>query len=123
MPNVLVVDDNRDSCMMLVKLIGRYGGPADCVESGVDALRYVEEKRPKLVFLDWMMPEMSGLEVLRVLRADPKFDGLPVVMFSAMSEAAFRQAAIEAGAQDFIVKGRFDEVEAAVKKYVKYAPA
>jgi CheY-like chemotaxis protein len=70
------------------------------------------------VFLDYMMPGMSGLDVLRVVRADPKFDGLPVVMYSAMSDPAVRETAIRAGAQDFVVKGRFDDLRAAVEKYV-----
>jgi CheY-like chemotaxis protein len=124
MANVLIVDDNLDSCRVLVRLIGRYNGPADCVDNGADALRYVADHPPKLVFLDWMMPEMSGLEVLRALRGEPmRFPALPVVMFWALSEPAVREAALAAGADDFIVKGRFDEVEAAVKKYVKYASA
>jgi CheY-like chemotaxis protein len=118
MAKVLIVDDNLDSCEILVRMIRRYNGPADCVDSGAAALRYLEENPPKLVFLDCMMPDMNGLEVLHALRANPRFDALPVVMFSAMSDPWVKSTAMMAGAQDFVLKGRFDEVEAAVKKYV-----
>jgi CheY-like chemotaxis protein len=65
-----------------------------------------------------MMPEMNGLDVLRALRANPRFKDLPVVMFSALSDPAIQREALRAGAQAFIVKGHFDDALAAVQKYV-----
>jgi CheY-like chemotaxis protein len=67
-----------------------------------------------------MMPEMNGLDVLRTLRADPRFADLPVVMFSALSDPAIANEALRAGAQAFVVKGQFDQVMEAVKRFVKY---
>ena len=102
-----------------MRFISSFHGPADCVQSGEEALRYVEAHPIKLVFLDWMMPEMSGLDVLKALRAQPQFKDLPVVMFSALSDPAIHAEAVKAGAQGFIIKGCFDAALAAVKKYVE----
>lgn len=118
MASVLVVDDNPDSCRVLMRFISRFNGPADCVESGAEALKYIETHTTKLIFLDWMMPEMTGLDVLRALRANSRFKDLPVVMFSALSDPSVQQEALRAGAQAFIVKGQFDEALATIKKYI-----
>jgi CheY-like chemotaxis protein len=118
MAAILVVDDYPDSCDVLTRMIRQFKGPADCVESGADALRYCESHEVKLVFLDWMMPEMTGLEVLQRLRANPRYTKLSIVMFSAFSDPDRRHEALEAGAQGFIAKGHFDEVRAAITKYV-----
>jgi CheY-like chemotaxis protein len=121
--NALVVDDHPDSCDVLVRLLRKLHGPADCVENGADALRYVAERAPAIVFLDWLMPRMSGLEVLRALRADPRNDDVTVVVYSVLTDPAVRAAALAAGAQAFVVKGRFDEIEAAVGVYLNPGPS
>ena len=122
MASILVVDDYLDGCEMLVRLISRYSGPAECAESGEEALQILRSQDPpKLVFLDWMMPGMSGLEVLRAMRSDPALSTVPVVVFSALADLHVKRLAVDAGAQDFIAKGDFEKVEEAVKKYVKYA--
>jgi CheY-like chemotaxis protein len=121
--NALIVDDHPDSCDVLVRLLGKLHGRADCVHNGADALRYVANNPTAIVFLDWMMPEMSGLEVLRALRADARNDDLTVVIYSAMTDPTARAAALAAGAQAFVAKGRFDELEAAVRTYLDTGPS
>jgi CheY-like chemotaxis protein len=115
---VLVVDDNLDTCRVLVRLVETFNGPASCVESGPAALKFLEGERPNLVFLDYMMPGMSGLEVLRAMRGDPKFSSIPVVMFSAASDPDLIREALAAGAQDFLVKGDIAGLLTTVKRYV-----
>jgi DNA-binding response OmpR family regulator len=120
--NALIVDDHPDSCEILVRLLRKLHGPADCVDNGADAIRYVADRAPTIVFLDWMMPNMSGLEVLRALRADPRNDDVTVVMYSALTDPSVRAAALAAGAQAFVVKGHFDEIEAAVRTFRNPGP-
>jgi DNA-binding response OmpR family regulator len=55
-----------------------------------------------------MMPDMDGLEVLRQVRRDPRLSALPVVMFTAVSDPVLERHALEKGADDYVVKGRFD---------------
>ena len=117
MAAILVVDDYPDTCRMLTKMIEKFNYSVDHVQNGEAAMRYCEEHDVKLIFLDWMMPGMTGLEFLYALRANPKFATVSVVMFSALSDPIRKQRALQAGAQEFVVKGKFDEVLAAVTKY------
>ena len=119
MAEILIVDDYPDTCRMLTRLIQKVNPSVDCVENGELALHYCQEHDVKLIFLDWMMPGLTGLEFLYVLRANENFATVSVVMFSALSDEVRKERAIQAGAQDFIVKGKIDEVLTAVNKYTK----
>ena len=105
MPQFLVVDDNIPTGRALVRLLQSAGHEAEFVSSGREALDQLENLRPEVVVLDWMMPEMDGVEVLRTVRSDPRFDQVRVVMFSAISEPSRVGDTLRMGAQDFIVKG------------------
>ncbi len=119
--SVLVVDDHPETCLVMVKLLRLYGVSAESVSSGEAALTTIDAHPPALVFLDWMMPGMTGLEVLRALRANHRFDQTSVVMYSAISDAERQHEARLAGAQDYIVKGSsaLGAIEQLVAKYVK----
>jgi DNA-binding response OmpR family regulator len=117
---VLVVDDHLDTCRLLVKLLQMIGRAAVCVESGDEALGYVRRVVPSLVILDVMMPEMSGFDVLKSMRADARLRDVPVVMHSARDDEMTRAIALRDGAQGYFVKSRlgFSELRAVVDQYV-----
>lgn len=71
---------------------------------GVEALRLARETKPDLVFLDWAMPGLSGLEVCRQLRADPATRGLTIVMLTARAQEFDRAAAMDVGVDAYITK-------------------
>jgi len=71
---------------------------------GVSALALVEEEVPDLVVLDWMLPEMSGIEVCRRIRGRPESRSLPVIMLTARGEENDRVRGLETGADDYLVK-------------------
>lgn len=103
---VLVVDDYADACEAVRRVIARLGYAAACVGSGGEALATLRAGAPPcgLVLLDLMMPEMSGFDVLRAVRADPALRGVPVVVCSAAERATHWDEARELGALDFLVK-------------------
>ena len=68
-------------------------------------LTYLEQTLPDVVLLDVMMPGMDGMEVLRQIRSDPRTARLAVIMYSAVSDPAYREAALSKGADDYLVKG------------------
>ena len=107
-PTVLVVDDSEDTCRMLAKLIQKLGAPADCITSGEAALKWMADHTPRLVILDMMMPGMDGMAVLHAMRVDGRLKDVAVVMFSAVSDPAFRDYAIGEGANDYWVKSSID---------------
>jgi two-component system phosphate regulon response regulator PhoB len=104
MPFVLVVDDDEPTGDALRRLLGRMGYTAKWASSGDEALSALQSSLPDLIVLDWMMPGMNGLEVLRRLRADPSTQAVPVIVYTAASSPAVAQLASAQGAQDCVLK-------------------
>jgi CheY-like chemotaxis protein len=106
--DVLVVDDYADFCQVIGRLLGRIGLSTDCAFGGRDALEYLRGKKPKLVLLDYMMPDLDGIEVLRRIRSHPDTADLPVVIFTALDDPQFTEYAISMGANACWVKTCID---------------
>src|SRR5689334_13327234 len=83
--NVLVIDDDLPTGEALVELLGIQGYSSTHVESGAAALELARKKRFDLLVLDVVMPVMNGYELLSALDRDVLFDGIPVVMLTAMA--------------------------------------
>src|SRR5574337_627150 len=101
-PVILVVDDERDICEMLIKTFYEEGYLTDMANSGIEAIKKVLDGGVDFVLLDIMMPEMSGIETLRrikVIRPE-----LPVVMITAYATLKTAQEAMRLGAYDYITK-------------------
>lgn len=104
---ILIVDDHQDSCDALKRLLNLSGhADVDCVYSGEDALAYLRTAgKPDVMVLDYMMPGMTGLDVLRELRAEPELRDVPVVFYSADATGRASQAARMLGAKAWMTKG------------------
>ncbi len=100
---VLVADDNADMRNYLASLIG-HEHEVQVVGDGWQALQAIAVRQPDLVLTDVMMPGLDGFGLLQRLRADPATAALPVVMLSAHAGHAARLQALDAGADDFLVK-------------------
>lgn len=105
MRHTILVGDDEAVLRALVRATLSSAG-YDVLEAadGDEALELARSARPDLIVLDLMMPRRSGLEVLRELRADPELAATPVVMLTARTRAADREAAAEAGADRFLAK-------------------
>ena len=101
---ILVVDDSREIAMALVALARSLDYDATAVHGGNEAINSVQRDRPALLLLDLQMPEVSGFDVLRALRADVNYDRMPIVACSATDSSIYRQQAIDAGGQDYLHK-------------------
>jgi CheY-like chemotaxis protein len=108
MANLLLVDDNVDATRPLAMLFRFFSHKVDYVSSGDQALRYLEQQLPDLMVLDVMMPGMDGMEVLRRIRSDSRMRHIPIIMFSAVSDPAYREEALSKGANDYLVKGSIE---------------
>ncbi|MDB5296638.1 MAG: hypothetical protein JWO31_2621 [Phycisphaerales bacterium] len=104
---ILIVDDHPDSCDVLRRLLVLSGHrDVACVYSGEDALDYVRSShKPTVMVLDYMMPGMTGLDVLRELRAHPEFGDVAVVFYSADVTGRAASAARMLGAKAWMTKG------------------
>jgi CheY-like chemotaxis protein len=105
MAKVAVVDNNRESCEVLGRLLQHAGHDVDCIVGSRRALELLRELRPDLLVLDVNMPELNGLELLEILRRDPLFTSLPVVMLSAIPDPQAQACAYALGAREYIIKG------------------
>jgi class 3 adenylate cyclase len=102
-PKVLVVDDLPENVRLLTAVLTANGYEVSTASSGPEALERVRNELPDIVLLDILMPGMNGYEVCRRIREDPATRFLPVVMVTA-SDSEVRFNAIEAEADDFVVK-------------------
>jgi len=104
MVTVVLVEDDPDLRYLTTLMLELEGLHVRAFESGDEALDSCLDDRPDLVLLDWMVPGLSGLEILRSLKARPAFANVPVVMLSALGEPHNLAAARTAGAADYLVK-------------------
>ena len=104
---ILIVDDNPDVCRVLRRLFERAGEPAAWTTEPREAALTVEALRPDAVVMDLTMPDVDGIDVTAEIRRrpDPAVAGVPVVMFSAVTDPGLRRAAAAAGVSDYVVKG------------------
>jgi DNA-binding response OmpR family regulator len=101
MKKLLLVEDAQDLAQLIIRELKADGYEILYASDGVEALRLHEEQRPALVILDWMLPRMDGLEVLRRLRQQAP---TPVLMLTARSEETDRVVGLELGADDYLTK-------------------
>ena len=101
-PKLVICDDEDDIRRLIVFLLRSY----DLYEApnGRRALELIREVRPDLVLLDIMMPEMTGLEVLDAMRANPLTASIPVVLLSAKGSTAEIERGLSSGATRYLVK-------------------
>ncbi|UCD69749.1 MAG: response regulator [Betaproteobacteria bacterium] len=104
MPRILVVDDTPKNVKLLADVLSVKGYQVDTASSGQEALDKIEQVTPDLVLLDVVMPQMTGYEVCRRIRANPETEMLPVVMVTALDPGDERVKGIEAGCDDFLSK-------------------
>lgn len=107
---ILVVDDDRELLEMLAEYLATLGYRVVTASSGEEALQIVEAATPDLVLTDVYMGAMSGIELCARLKCDPRFELLPVVIITGLSDLTSRIAGLAAGADDFFPKP-FDFVE------------
>ena len=101
---VLVVDDQPANVKLLEQLLTMSGYRVATASSGPEALAKLPAENPDIVLLDVVMPQMSGYEVCRAIRANPGTELLPIVMVTALDPAEERLKGIESGADDFLSK-------------------
>ncbi|MCU4654028.1 diguanylate cyclase [Roseibacterium sp. SDUM158016] len=101
---ILVVDDVATNRIVMKVKLAAACYAVDQADSGAEALRLAATCRPDLILLDVLMPDMSGLEVCRRLKADPETADIPVILVTALSDRASKMAGLEAGADDFLTK-------------------
>ncbi|HEX3358395.1 MAG TPA: response regulator [Tepidisphaeraceae bacterium] len=101
---ILIVDDNPQNVELLQAFLEALPVKIVTATDGVEALEKVAEHQPDLILLDIMMPRMSGFQVCRKLKGDPKTRDIQVLMVTALNELGDIEQASECGTDDFVSK-------------------
>jgi len=101
---VLVVEDERAIREMLAFNLGRAGYDVRGASDGREARAAIVDGQPDLIVMDWMLPDVSGLELTRQLKRDAETREIPIIMLTARAEEDDRVAGLDGGADDYIVK-------------------
>src|SRR5947208_2540941 len=101
---VLIVDDNPQNVELLQAFLESLPVKILTASDGVEALEKVAQSQPDLILLDIMMPRMSGFQVCRTLKSDPKTRDIQVLMVTALNELGDIEQASDCGTDDFVSK-------------------
>lgn len=101
---VLIVDDVPTNIMLVQAILKKEGYTLLTCDSGAKALRMAQEKRPNIILLDIMMPEMDGYEVLQHLKSNPDTNDIPVIIMSALSDMQSIVKGYQLGAVEYVTK-------------------
>jgi two-component system phosphate regulon response regulator PhoB len=101
---ILIVEDEESLVTLLTYNLQAEGYSVVHTASGTDALMVLQEERPDLIILDWMLPGLAGIEICRQIRARPETRALPIIMLTARGEEGDRIRGLQTGADDYVVK-------------------
>lgn len=101
---VLIVEDEAPIREMIAFHLGRAGYQTFEAENCREARALLADERPHLALVDWMLPDMSGLELTRMLKRDPENDDLAIIMLTARTDEFDKIAGLEGGADDYVTK-------------------
>jgi len=102
--NVLLVEDEKSIITLIKYNLEKEGFKVFCAETGEDALKIIKEKTLDVVILDWMLPDVSGIEVCRQIKKDKKLKNVPVLILTAKGEPDDKIKGLEVGADDYVTK-------------------
>ena len=103
-PSVLVVEDDEAIITLLTYTLEKADYHVRVTKDGDEALVMVEEHKPDLVLLDWMLPGKTGIQICNQLRSNPNTKKIPIIMISARGEEGDRVEGLDRGADDYLVK-------------------
>lgn len=102
--NILIVDDEPVNIILLEKILEVLGYLVVAAKTGVESLQVIQQNQPDLVFLDIMMPGMSGIEVLDKIKGNPFTKTIPVIMLTASDNCELRDESMRKGASAYLFK-------------------
>jgi two-component system chemotaxis response regulator CheY len=106
MSKALVVDDSKTIRMIIRRVLIELGFEVCEAGNGIEAMKVLEKEKTavSLVLADWNMPEMNGLELVKSLRQNPEYASIKVIMVTTETEIGQMTSALEAGANEYVMK-------------------
>ena len=123
---ILFADDDADTREMMKALLGFEGYDVILASDGREAIESARQTFPSLILLDLELPKLNGISVARNLKSDPRFKGTPIIMLSGHNPGTFRQQALDAGCDEYLLKpfdfSRIEELIERSRPVVKAEP-
>ncbi|MBE0408522.1 MAG: response regulator [Anaerolineales bacterium] len=117
---VMVIDDEADTAEMFAEMMLMSGYRVIKSSGGAQAIKMIAQENPDVLILDVMMPEVSGLEILRFLKNDPYLAKIPVVVVSAKALPSDIRFGLDAGASKYLTKPvSFQELKGVIDEVLK----
>ena len=117
---ILIADDEPTYLDFFDLMLSKLGFTVEKARDGQEALEKVKKFMPDLILLDNIMPRMSGFELTKMLKKDPVFEEIPIIMFSALDDVQDKLAGFELGVDDYITKPfNFSEVLARIRAVLR----
>lgn len=104
MSNILVIDDEEHIQELLKFNLEVQGHIVDCTRTGIEGIDKAKKNRPDLIILDWMLPEISGIEFMNKIKSDSDLYNIPIIMLTAKNMEDDKITGLDNGADDFITK-------------------
>ncbi len=101
---ILIVEDEPAIVELVTFSLKEPGWTIRAVHNVADAWQFLQERRPHMILLDWMLPDQSGLRLLSRIRADRQFQDIPIIMLTAKSMEEDKIAGLNQGADDYVTK-------------------
>jgi len=101
---VFLVEDEQSIVTLVEYSLKSEGYKVLISSNGEEALSEIKKEEPDIVLLDWMLPDLSGLDICKLLKKDEKFKHIPIIMLTAKGQEEDKVAALNAGADDYITK-------------------
>lgn len=120
---VMVIEDEEALSLLLSYNLEKEGYEVATVANGLNALSEIERLMPSVIILDWMLPEISGVEICRLVRSKPDIKNIPIIMLTAKSQEEDKIKGLTSGADDYVTKPfSVPELMARVKTNMRRAP-
>ena len=118
--HIFVVEDEKPILTLLTYNLEKEGYKVSSSSNGEEALSLIKEKKPDLVLLDWMLPDLSGIKICQYLKQDKKVKNIPIIMLTAKGEEEDKVKGLNTGAEDYMTKPfSFPELLARIKSLLK----
>lgn len=120
---VMIIEDEEPLAMLLRYNLEKEGFEVATVANGLNAVSEVERLMPSVILLDWMLPEVSGIEICKMIRSKPDIKNIPIIMLTAKGQEEDKVRGLGAGADDYVTKPfSVPELMARVKTNMRRAP-
>lgn len=101
---IVIVDDDPDIINLLSYSFKKTGNHIHCFESPKEAFQFICNNKPDLIISDWMMPDLDGVQLCRLLSVDPELNQIPFIFLTCKDDRLDKEIAWQAGATEYITK-------------------